>query len=403
MRQSHLKIIGLIVVLATCVAPDVRSDESDLNVFGYFQTEFHQEDDSGVTSNTFLLQQLNLFFQKELGDDWNSFVNLEILNSFSSSRDWGSLELSEAWVSYHSSDQFKIKMGLHIPEFNNLNTIKNRSPLLPYIIRPFVYESSFSEFFNQDFLVPARAFLSIYGTIPSRNVKIDHAFYIGNSYNIRTGTQVRSIERSSAPQSGADTTEFLMLGGRLGARYKGFKLGVSGTYEKYNGSLDYAYYFNKSESNYIGMPLYRFGADFSYYSRLFMVESEYLSSKVDREFEVGLGVEANFYYVTLGIYVNDYLFLYGTVSKLNIDDFGVLQTITPPADTSYIGYKSETDVSLPFVGLSYNLNSRMTFKGQIMLVDIDVKNYFLNQGAGNAFFKDSRDINRFSVAVSAFF
>ena len=109
----------------------------------------HDKETSSISANkesiTFNLQQLNMFFQRDITQQWTSFVNVEILNNYSSSRQWGALNLEEAWVKYRRNNFFSLKLGLQIPIFNNLNEIKNRTPLLPYIIRPLVYETSMSE------------------------------------------------------------------------------------------------------------------------------------------------------------------------------------------------------------------------------------------------------------------
>ncbi len=67
-----------------------------------------------------------------------------------------------------------------VPTFNNLNEIKNRTPLLPYIFRPFVYEASVFDLFPVNELVPEQAFLQVYGFIPAGEVKFDYAVYVGN-------------------------------------------------------------------------------------------------------------------------------------------------------------------------------------------------------------------------------
>ena len=179
MGRKEIRLVCFVLgfnIIGLCSA---RGEDLPLKIFGYFQTELRQDNDSGHASNSFLLQQLNLFLQRDLATDWTSFVNFEIINSYSSFRDWGSFSLEEAWVSYRSSDQFKFKVGLQIPEFNNLNIIKNRTPLLPYIFRPIIYETSFGESVNLDVLTPNRAYAQIYGSIPSHGLKIDYAGFLG--------------------------------------------------------------------------------------------------------------------------------------------------------------------------------------------------------------------------------
>ena len=135
-----------------CQTVNGQSESRPLEIFGYFQNEFeHQHHTDSGSFNTFALQELNLFFRKDLGKGLTSFVNLEAINNFSSSKRWGSLDLQEAWVRYKVGRRLNLKFGLQIPIFNNLNEIKNRTPLLPYVIRPLVYEASFSDIIPLDF------------------------------------------------------------------------------------------------------------------------------------------------------------------------------------------------------------------------------------------------------------
>jgi hypothetical protein len=380
---------------------NAHSDELPLKIFGYFQTEFRQDNDSGSSSNSFLLQQLNLFLQRDLARDWTSFVNFEIVNSFSSFRNWGSFNLEEAWVSYRSSEQFKLKFGLQIPEFNNLNNIKNRTPLLPYIIRPFVYETSFGEFFNLDFMTPQRAYVQLHGAIPSHGLKIDYAGYLGNTPGIRTSQQVEN-DTHSAPQSGVDTTNGFMVGARTGIRYKGLKAGFSTTHEKTNIFVGIQNLLNGPNANYTHIPLVRLGGDLSYNWKDFTLEAEYIDSKFTRDIAPGLKVEAEFYYVTLGYYVNDYLFVYGSISELKIRDFGIeIDSIVAPSDTTFFGYDIDTDVNMPTVGFSYTLNDRLTFKGQVLLADI--RQTLSRPNSTMLPLPINRELDRYSLAVSVFF
>ena len=402
MRRNYCRLAWLISAIIIIYSSSARGDDSPLKIFGYFQTELRQDNDSGHHSNSFLLQQLNLFLQKELAEDWTSFVNFEIVNSYSSFRDWGSFNLEEAWVSYRASEQFKIKVGLQIPEFNNLNIIKNRTPLLPYIFRPIVYETSFGEFVGLDFFTPTRAYAQIYGSIPSKGLKIDYAAYLGNNSNIRTSQQVRTAVRNNGLQSGVDTTNGFMVGTRLGIRYQGVKAGFSTTREYSNAFVGVENFLNAPASRYTYIPLVRLGGDLSFNWKDFAFEGEYINTRFTREIAPGLKVEAEFLYATLGYYVNEYLFLYGSLSQLKIDHFGVeIDSIIAPNDTVYFGYNNHTYVKLPTLGFSYTFNDRLTFKGQVLLADINETRSQPNNPA--FFFRSARDIDRYAVAVSVYF
>ena len=377
------------------------SEEAPLKIFGYFQTEFRQDNENGIGTNSFLTQQLNLFLQKDLKRDWTSFVNFEFLNSYSSLRDWGSFNLEEAWVGYRSSSQFKIKFGLQIPEFNNLNTIKNRTPLLPYIIRPLVYETSFGEFINLEIMTPARAFIQAYGSIPSADMKLDYSIYLGNSSNIRTRSRI--VEADDEPeQSGIDTTGTFLLGGRLGIRYNELKAGVSGTHEKLNEFSGFERFLGPPASRFIEMPLNRLGFDLSFDWKRLTFESEAILVSIDREFAPGTELNAEFYYATLGYYITEKWFAYGSWSRLDVTDFEInIDQINPPADTVFSAFDSRLRVDVPTIGISYSLNDEIVFKGQIVLGEIDVE--FSGANDNNVFFRSRHNIDRYALAVSAFF
>ena len=134
--------------------------------------------------------------------------------------------------------------------------IKNRTPVLPYIIRPLVYETSLSEVVPVDEFVPARAFAQVYGILPANNVKVDYAVFFGNSTNIST--------QDDPGQSGVDTTATFLIGGRAGVRYKELKVGLSSTYDKASRFQDLASMLPFSLSALEEVSRIRLGADISY-------------------------------------------------------------------------------------------------------------------------------------------
>ena len=228
--MSTRPIIIFVLMLAALPASlSAQNNDSGLDVFGYFQASLYKDQDSesGKKQNTFTLQQLNLMLQKDLSQRWSSFVNFEFTNSFSSFDNWGSFSLEEAWAQYRQSRYFRLKLGLLIPRFNNLNIIKNRTPLLPYIIRPLVYETSFQESFPIEEFIPEQAYVQIHGSAPvGGEFKIDYSGYWGNSPNISTG--------DSSFKTGLDSTDTFLFGIRLGVRHPNFKLGFSSTSDKTN-------------------------------------------------------------------------------------------------------------------------------------------------------------------------
>ncbi len=231
MKNLFTITIAVLLVLTAGTNLFAQSGESDLNIYGYYQTWAQQSTEADgmfiqqPTQNSFVMQQLNLFLQKDIAAKWSSFVNFEFINSTSTERKWGDINLEEAWARYKKSDAFTLKIGLLIPEFNNLNKIKNRTPLLPYILRPTAYESTLGTRIDLEALTPQRAFVEASGTIDAGKAKLDYAAYIGNSPNI---AQKIDIADGDNDVSASDTTNTVLFGGRIGMRYKDVKFGVSG-------------------------------------------------------------------------------------------------------------------------------------------------------------------------------
>lgn len=264
---------------------------AELKVFGYFQTSFGREKalDRPVEVKSFSLQQLNLFLQKDLARNWRTFINFEFVNSYSSSRNWGAQNLEEAWVRYRRSEQFNLKLGLQVPAFNNLNEIKNKTPLLPYIIRPLAYESSFNEIIALEEFAPRQAFAQVYGFIPERTLKIDYAVFAGNSPNINDDPR--------RGQTGVDTTKFFLIGGRFGLRTDNFKIGVSATLE-HRDFYQVAVLLKEDPSKFSKVPRLRLGGDFSIETRKWQWESEFISVTYDDDHPIA-DLDKKFYYGTL--------------------------------------------------------------------------------------------------------
>jgi len=283
----------VVAALLSCGLAPLGAQPAGLNlkVFGYFQASFGREKaiDRPVELKSFSLQQLNLFLQKDLTPNWRAFVNFEFVNSYSSFRNWGAQNLEEAWVSYRRSEQFNLKLGLQVPTFNNLNEIKNKTPLLPYVIRPLAYESSFNEIIALDEFAPTQAFAQAYGFLSARKLKFDYAVFVGNSPNINSDPE--------AGQTGVDTTKFFLAGGRFGIRTNTFKLGVSATLEHldfYRGALRLGY----EPSGFRKVPRLRFGGDFSLNAGKWLWESEFIRVIYDDDHPV-LDLDKEFYYGTL--------------------------------------------------------------------------------------------------------
>jgi len=277
-----------------------------LEVFGYYQGYYNYFSDysikfpinpylnggnpvktvTGESRNSFLSQQLNLFFKKDFSGnfgDFTTFVNLELTANYSSNNKWGAFNLQEAWLKYNYSDALNFKFGAMIPVFNNLNEIKNRTPLFPYMFRPLVYEVYASDIVAVEDFLPEQAFFQVYGkTNISDDVQFNFAGYIGNAEKSYVAQQISGIILP-----GLDTSKFKTFGARVGLKVGDFKFGISGTVDRDNKN----YIFNQSPINGANLsgislnklngdlPRIRLGGDFSFsYNGLFF-ESEFISVK----------------------------------------------------------------------------------------------------------------------------
>ncbi len=364
--KSAIFLAGLVIY---CCPAWSQTTDTNIKMFGYFQISFNHQKDIQTRNelNSFQVQQLNLFLQKNLTSKWTAFVNFEFLNSFSSFRNWGAHSIEEAWVNYHSSNQFKLKLGLQVPTFNNLNEIKNRTPLLPYIVRPLVYESSFNEIIAIDEFVPARAFIQAYGFIPWGEAKIDHAFFAGNSPNINSDPR--------RGQTGLDSSKSFLVGGRIGFRLPNLKAGISATFDKQDFS-DVADSLNYPLARFSNMPRIRLGGDFSFNVGKFSGEAEIIHVTYDDDHPVFDG-NKEFYYATLGYSISEELFIYGSYwsTKEEFLPFG------------------NRDFNVETVGASFSLLDNLVLKTQYARADISAT---LPQ-------RDELDIDFYALALSVFF
>ena len=389
MIANKMTLLCAIVYLlvAITVVPNIFAQEKEtpIKIFGYFQNSFQQWTafQERPKQNSFSLQQLNLLLQKDLGPNWTAFVNFEFLNNFSSGRQWGSAKLEEAWVKYRADMRFNLKLGLLIPIFNNLNEIKNRTPLLPYIIRPLAYETSFSEFIPIEVLTPVQAFAQVYGFFPAGEAKFDYAVYVGNSPNINNDPKIG--------QTGIDSTATFLLGGRLGWRYGELKLGLSATYDKDNSAEVVADSLNIPRSELSAIPKIRFGGDLSYDLGDFSFESEFIRVSLERD-SPKLDRTLDFYYATLGYHFTEALFIYG--SYWFLDSHAAIPALPNKRK------KEDEDVKVKTFGASFNIMDRVRLKAQFARVKLDHEELKLSDGLVT---RTEDNFSTFSLAISVFF
>ena len=371
------------LLLVLWISPSVADDgEKPLRIFGYFQNSLQRwtEFEERRPQNSFSLQQLNLLLQKDISSTWVAFLNFEFLNNFSSKDMWGSTRLEEAWVRYRKSEKFNLKLGLQIPIFNDLNEINNRTPLLPYITRPLVYESSFSDVLPVDEFVPPTAFVQGYGFLPVGELKVDYALYVGNTSGLN--------DDPNKDQTGIDTTEAFLVGGRLGVRINELKAGLSGTHEKSNGLTAFSHDRVEITDDLTDRPKFRYGGDFSYAYRRWSFNSEYISANFD-EGTPRLELDLDFYYATLGYYLTEQTHLYVTYWDT---EFHVLDLDSGLHD------EENDDIRVYSTGVSFSVGDRIRLKAQVARV---LSTETRRTAAQNLVERDKFSVS--SVAVSILF
>jgi hypothetical protein len=350
MTLNRVFALITLLLLLTPSTGLTQADESRISVLGYFQGSFYYQKDlhTGAKSTTFTTQQLNLLLQKDLLKRWSAFINFEFTNSYSSHRNWGSFALEEAWAKYRRNEYFSLKMGLLIPKFNNLNEIKNRTPLLPYIIRPLVYETSFQEIIPISEFVPEQAYVQVYGFAPIKGFKFDYAAYWGNSPNINTN--------SDFGQTGLDTSKTFMFGTRIGVRYNSIKFGISSTGDNTSRFQGLDSLFSRPDGYFDDVRRIRGGLDLSFRIKNFSFESEVLGVHYEDN-EPDLDVDMGFFYMTLGYTFRERLFAY-----LSIWALATNQTIRED-DGSFT--LVELEMTIPNFGVAYTMSDRVALKASI--------------------------------------
>jgi len=353
-KPDRLLASLLIVASAIPVVAHGQDGESDLRVYGYLQASFYQTMLDGATeqnSNSFTVQQLNVLLQKNLSHRWSVFVDLLFTNSFSSFRNAGSFGIEQAWVRYRRSHYINVKLGLMLPKFNYLNEIRHKMPVLPYIIRPIVYETSFQEDVNIDEYVPQQAYVQASGYAPAGDYKIEYAAYLGNSANINRDPGFGN--------TGVDTTDTFLVGGRVGVRHSLFEIGLSATHDKVDFLPGLEADTLTPALELEGISRVRLGGDFRFEYRNLSFWSEFILVSYDDGFPE-FDVDKSFFYGTLGYLFGDRLFAY--VSYWYLEQ-NLARRVSAGFETA------KFTLSIPNVGVAYHLSDRIIFKGSATRAD----------------------------------
>ena len=337
--QSDLQVFGFFQGNATKMKGGYSAIATvPASIFGTDKLTLDKQDDNYTSLS---VQQLNLFFRKELNENFTAWVNFEITGQYNSANKWGTFSLEEAWVNYQASDAFNLKLGLSIPRFAYLNEIKNKMPLLPYITRPLVYESSNQSIDGTNY-VPEKAFAQAFGYFPLGGVTLDYSVFMGPS-------EKTYIDGSGNATGGTsvDTTNFKLFGGRVGLKTGELRFGISATFDK----------DNQQSAIKQDVPRTRMALDLGYSFNNFFFDGEYISVKLDPK-NVSTSQDKQFYYATLGYNVNENIFAYGCYSYLKDDANNVLSAGMKGL-TFGAGYKP-TDALVFKIGYS-NYNAASSF------------------------------------------
>jgi len=381
-------------VLVTMVSSFALSQDGGLNIFGYFQSSFYRytNHNSNEVQTSFNMNQLNLLLQKDFGSDFSAFVNFELTNTFDTKRGWGRYKIEEAWVKYTYADWLNVRAGLLIPRFNNLNEIKNRTPLLLYAFRPIAYETTIDGIITLEDYAPGQAFLQVDGFVPLGALNVDYAAYVGNSESgyINTDGEIYS-------PSGVDYTPMKLVGGRLGARYGATKAGVSFTHDRdYRRepiltANQFGPGFPPVDLATLGdLVRTRLGFDFSTSLYGFSFEGEYTKVSTDpttvqqqaldqlKLFTGGLygnTIEKTFYYANLGYDVFSNTTVYAGYSYLEekLESF-IADGL--PSYTAGITFRPIDQIALKAQYITFKLNNTQTVNVDFEYIYAAVSVYF---------------------------
>ncbi len=322
-NNSKLLLFAVVLIMST----QITRAQGSLEIFGFYQAQFVKLDGEYTVKTTLPamlggstltldqtaadlqasnIQQLNIFFRKELSQNFTSWINLQFVNNYSSAGlNMGKFNLDEAWLRYDYSTALTVKAGLLVPRFNYLHEIKNKMPLLPYIYRPLVYESSVSSTINPSTFLPEKAIAQISGYLPVNEFTFDYSVFLGQ---LDKNYQQQGLDTNGV-SGGLDTVNYKAFGGRVGAKYGDVRVGVSTTLDK---QLDNKI-IDPTRIQHIDRT--RVGLDFGYTLYNAFVEAEYIKVYLDTKVTVK-DLSKEFYYATIGYNFTEDIFAYGTISKL---------------------------------------------------------------------------------------
>ncbi|MFZ4619283.1 MAG: hypothetical protein ACOYNS_01890 [Bacteroidota bacterium] len=329
------------------------------------------------------IQQLNLFFRKELSQNFTSWISLQFVNNFSStSQNVGKFSLDEVWLKYDYSTALSFKAGLLVPRFNYLHEIKNKTPLLPYISRPLVYESSVSGTIDPSTFLPEKAIAQISGYLPVNDLTFEYSMFVGQ---LDKNYQQPALE-SNGISGGLDSVNFKAFGGRAGVKYGDAWFGVSATTDKQLDNMK----LDTTRIQHINRT--RIGLDVGYTIYNVFIEGEYIKVSLDSKVSSkDLGKE--FYYATIGYNFTEDLFAYGTFSKLKDKQIDFLST-GMTGTLIGAGYRPDPSVVVKAQYSTYNVKDAVV--AVVLPLGPPIGNYATNANL-------NLDYKTYALAVSVLF
>lgn len=342
MSLKSIISIFLLIIFLRC---DLLS--SDFKVFGFSQMFYRNtvSVDENVTerfpgtligeqgNQTYGIQQLNLMGINNFGSGFSFFLNLSLTDNFDLGQQFGNISIQEIFVKWKNIDgTINLKFGSFLPQYNAFLEIINKFPAMPYIIRPFVYESNFYSYFNPDDFHPWKGNLQVYGDIPiNKNMTFEYALYHANP-ELSFMSQAAGANTGGGGYNQSTNTLF---GGRLGFSSHSnlglFRIGGSIVFDEDN--QEEATFGTFLEDNPVNLGLIRrnmIGADISAEFAGFtltgemMIINNYLSDEQTQQMSglfnlFGLDkkdFEKMFFYGTLQYNIFELISIYATYSYL---------------------------------------------------------------------------------------
>jgi hypothetical protein len=284
------KYLLLIIIIATTLS---MTAQENTKFYGYIQPliwhfESNQDFGKNVTYNTAGIAQSNFFLTSDFKNDLSVLINFELINNFSSEKEWGALNLQEAYLKWSPSENLNLKFGQVIPAFNNLFEKYNNTPELPYLLSPKLYEVTLGNLVDIFDNLPQKAIIQASGELPLNNYLIlDYAASLNHSIN-KFHSSPQNDLRPYYVSYGQSAESYIGYGGRIGLRSADVKLGVS-VYSDVSNQRKFKWTENGDMVDLGDMGRIKFGFDFSVRKNNFTLSGEFLLNKTsisDRRVDV---------------------------------------------------------------------------------------------------------------------